>query len=878
MEEQFELRPRWILKFLQWFCPPYLLEEIEGDLHEKFINDSKRFGERKARRKLFWNIVRFFRPGILLRNKYSINLRHMIMFESYFKVMMRNIGRQKVYSIITILGLTVGLTFAMVIGVFVFSELQVNQSLKDVDRLYLVQTEYKGTEGSLPDFFVPAMLGERAVDKYPRVFENCYRFRDRAITVSRDDKHFRIQSMIGDSTLIQMFGFHVTQGNASTALTRPDAIVITEKIALQFFNRVDVVGESLTVSTENNGLQEYLITAVIANLQKKNSVSDFMNMDAQVFLSHANRANFNLGGIDDWNASIITYIKITNGTSAEEATRQLNDVVLEESPESVHQDKNIKLAPINDYYLVTNHQAVQKLIVSLAVIAVFILLLAIANFINITVARSFSRLKEVGVRKVIGGHRRQVVLQFLLEALAFAIFAAILSLLLYEVSHDFFGRQLNIELPSVTEIEPPLWVGIVGGTLLIGLMAGLYPSIYLSATKTTESLKGKFKSVSGTIRFSRGLVAVQFLIAIFIFTVSLIMSQQISYILEADLGYEKSHVLIVSSVPRLWNEEGFNKMDAAKNEFLSSAKIQSVSLSWGAPNFNFSPYSAKFSKSGNPLEEGAVAIVSATDEDYAKVYGLNVTEGEFLFNGKDTRPVNNIVINEAAKKALSLHVGDKVKIEFSDQEFTVTGIVKDFNFESFHKPVQPMIFIHTRDFQAFRYFSFRLAPGNLVQTVGEIEQLWKKIFPNDPFVYNFTDERIEMVYKTELQLKKASVIGSILILIIILTGVLGLVSLSVARRTKEIGIRKVLGASVSNILILISREYVYIMLLSFLAGVPLSYYFGQHWLSNFAYRVNLQWWMFAWPVFLLFCVTILVVVAQSMKNSLSNPTKSLRYE
>jgi putative ABC transport system permease protein len=348
MEEQFELRPRWILKFLQWFCPPYLLEEIEGDLHEKFINDSKRFGERKARRKLFWNIVRFFRPGILLRNKYSINLRHMIMFESYFKVMMRNIGRQKVYSIITILGLTVGLTFAMVIGVFVFSELQVNQSLKDVDRLYLVQTEFKGTEGSLPDFFVPAMLGERAVDKYPGTFENCYRFRDRAITVSRDDKHFRIQSMIGDSTLIQMFGFHVTQGNASTALTRPHAIVITEKIALQFFNRVDVVGESLTVSTENNGLQEYLITAVIANLQKKNSVSDFMNMDAQVFLSHANRANFNLGGIDDWNASIITYIKITNGTSAEEATRQLNDLLLEESPESVHQDKNIKLAPIND--------------------------------------------------------------------------------------------------------------------------------------------------------------------------------------------------------------------------------------------------------------------------------------------------------------------------------------------------------------------------------------------------------------------------------------------------------------------------------------------------------------------------------------------------
>jgi putative ABC transport system permease protein len=217
-------------------------------------------------------------------------------------------------------------------------------------------------------------------------------------------------------------------------------------------------------------------------------------------------------------------------------------------------------------------------------------------------------------------------------------------------------------------------------------------------------------------------------------------------------------------------------------------------------------------------------------------------------------------------------------MEFSDQEFTVAGIVKDFNFESFHKPIQPLVFVHTTDFQAFRYFSFQLIPGKLDESVREVERLWKKVFPNDPFIFHFTDQRMEVIYQTELQLKKAAVIASVLILVIIMTGVLGLVSLNVARRTKEIGIRKVLGATVANILLLVSTEYVLIMLLSFTVGVPLSIMFGWRWLSNFAYRVNLEWWIFLLPVVFLTVMTLLVVIAQSVRTSLSNPVTSLRDE
>ena len=344
------------------------------------------------------------------------------------------------------------------------------------------------------------------------------------------------------------------------------------------------------------------------------------------------------------------------------------------------------------------------------------------------------------------------------------------------------------------------------------------------------------------------------------------------------IGYDKAHVMIVSSVPRLWNEDGFNKMQTARNEFLSSPIIESVSLSWGAPNFNFSPYNAKINKPGSPLDDGVVAIVSAADEHYEDVYGIDLVAGRFFFNENEPQLANQVVINESAQKALSLQPGDKLSMEFSSAEFTIAGVVKDFNFESFHKPIQPVVFVHTKDFQAFRYFSFKLVSGRLDETIGEIEQLWKKVFPNDPFVYNFTDERVAVVYQTELQLKKASVIASVLILVIILTGVVGLVSLSLARRTKEIGIRKVLGASVSNILLLVSTEYLLIMSLSFIIGIPVSLIFGRQWLDTFAYKVNLGWWEFAIPIVFLALMTLLLVVAQSVRTSLSNPVTSLRHE
>ena len=348
--------------------------------------------------------------------------------------------------------------------------------------------------------------------------------------------------------------------------------------------------------------------------------------------------------------------------------------------------------------------------------------------------------------------------------------------------------------------------------------------------------------------------------------------------MDTDLGYDKSFVLIVSSVPRMWNEEGFNKMDVARREFLSSPVVKSVSLSWGSPNFSFDPFSAKMNRAGSPIDQGTLTIMAAADENYARVYGLEMVAGKFFMDEGEPFQTNRLVLNESAQKAMAVQIGDKIKMQFSENEFTIVGIVKDFNFESLHQAIKPVAFTHSRDFQAYRYFSFKLNPGNITESLQAVEKIWKQVFPNDPFVYAFADERIAMNYKTELQLKKATSIASVLILIIVLTGVLGLVSLSVAKRNKEIGIRKVLGATASNILTLISREYAVLMCLAFGLGIPFSYMFISQWLSGFAYHIDLKWWMFIVPVLILFGITITMVSIQSFKTAMADPVKSLKYE
>ncbi len=801
------------------------------------------------------------------------------MIRNYIKVMVRNMVKHKLYSFITILGLTTGITFALLIGIFTWTEMHVNQSLQDIDRLYKLETKYKNDNGN--PLFVPVPLVPRAKQLYPGIIEDAYGFLDRNITVSKDDKHLRFQSMIGDSTFINIFGFRVLSGDGDRSLTRPNSIVITKSVAQKFFDRTDVAGEMLVVATEGGGFRNYEVTAVIADPEKKNSVTDLVNMDAKVFLPIANAPDFSLGQVnaDDWFMPIITYIKLTESGTATDAARLLNETLRRDAPPEISTTQVIELAPLSDYYRLTNNGAVHKLLVALSIIVAFILLLAVANFINITISGSFSRLKETGVRKVIGGLKSQVVFQFITESILYAGISGMFGLLLYEIFRNYLGLVLASEMPSVLALPLRFWLIVIFSIVLVGLIAGGYPSVYLSTTHTIESLKGKFKSVSATINFSRILIGIQFLLSIFILIGAVIMSGQISYFLEKDLGYDKNAVLVVTSAPRLWTPEGFAKMETAKQELLRSPAISAVSLSTGSPSSQFNMSDDVVYPAGRSPQEGVTAAVTGTDEDFATVYGMEIVDGKY-FSTRGESPIPfGIVINESAKKALSLQVGDQVKLQGSgDQEYRIVGILKDFNFETLHQVIRPVVIVHTRDYMSFRFYSIKLNPGDIARRVEEIEAAWHQAFPDDAFVSSFADERIQQRYKTEMQLKKAATLASVLMLVIVMTGVLGLVALNVAKRTKEIGIRKVLGASAAQILRLISREYVIVMVISFSIGISLVYIFITQWLNNFVYHIPLQWWMFAIPSLFVFVLTLFIIAAQSISAARANPVHSLKYE
>jgi putative ABC transport system permease protein len=338
-------------------------------------------------------------------------------------------------------------------------------------------------------------------------------------------------------------------------------------------------------------------------------------------------------------------------------------------------------------------------------------------------------------------------------------------------------------------------------------------------------------------------------------------------------------VLTVSSVPRDWTPEGFNRMDAAKLQFQQVPSVQSVSLSWDIPNGNFGVV-AELYRQGKQPDEGVGMPILMADEDYRDTYQFTVLAGTFFQPKGQVQQPDDMVINESAQKALQVQVGDKIQMKGVPIVFRVAGVIKDFNFFSLHQRVKPLVFMNTRNnlFPAFRYFSFKMQPGNIAQSVQDLEHRWKEVFPNDPFEYTFMDQNLERLYKTEIQMKKAAGVATILMLFIVLLGVLGLASQSVTRRTKEIGIRKVLGASVSNVLLLITREFVWLIAIALLVAIPLTYYFVQQWLTTFAYHIDLYWWMFAVPGILVFLIALLVISGQSLKAALSNPVESLRIE
>lgn len=801
------------------------------------------------------------------------------MLRNYLKIAFRNLARRRLFSAINILGLGVGIAFSLLIGVYIIKEKQVNADIRNVDRQYVMKSDWKVKEMGI-DITTVGPLPKTMKEEYPHLVANYYRFNPVTNVVSAGDKHFKEDIAICDTTLVTMYGFPLLYGHADKAFTDNSSAVITETMAQKLFGRKDVINERLSIaSTVNGQQQDYIVSAVLKDMPK-NTVTALLGDKYSVFVPTEGNRYYQGGDPSvSWTGVYeVGLLELQPGVSPAALEEPFKQVLAKYTADNIKNNLRVKLAPVRDYYLKDKNGAVERVIFTLSLVALFIISMAIINFININIGTSTYRLKEIGLRKVFGGEKRQLVFQYLTEAMVLTLFSGLLALVLYEALRPFFTQILQTQLQAIWSFSL-VHIGFFAGLLLVvGILAGLYPAFVLSAISINKAVKGKMDNSRGSMVLRKTLLIVQFSLAILVFISGLTISQQVSYIFSKDLGYNKDQVLVATAFPKQWDTTGVQKMLSLKKGLLQLPVVKSASLTFEVPD-RLPPGAIDLQAEGmaQPLLVPSINV----DDDYAATFGIKLGSGSF-FNDKGGAHVpGQIVINESAAKAFGFTaenaVGKTLKMA-QGFVFTIKGVVKDFNYSSFSEKIGPLAFTHVQDGLTYRYLTIKVAGNDMTASIESIRNKWKELAPNSPFEYFFMDEKFQSIYASELQMKKAMSLATFLNLFIVFMGVFGVISFTIVRRNKEIAVRKVLGADIRNILSLFIKEYAWLILLANLIAWPLAYWFTHQWLQQYVYRVQQNVVPFVVAGVSVFVLAVVLIGVLSLKPATSNPVKNLRTE
>src|SRR6478672_4108425 len=680
------------------------------------------------------------------------------MLRNYFKIAWRNLVKHRFYSLVNIIGLATGIAFAFLIGGYVWGELQVNHQIRNLKNQYIIQSKWKDPNMGYALATV-GPLAKALKTEYPNLVKNYYRWDGVTSTVSHGDKYFRELLQLGDSTFLRMFGFPVLYGDTKTALNDPFSVVITASKALKYFGRTDVVGQSITIESFSNTKHDFKIAAVLKDFTYNTVTSLARGYENEIFLPVSAMDFFGRAGMEQWsNLYIASYVELQNGVKPEDLQQPMRQLLQQNAAADVVKNLEPQLVCLDRYYLVANSNLVKKMLYTLSGIALFILLMAVINFVNISISRSATRLREIGVRKVMGGLKKQLLLQFLIESVVLAACATVVALLLYAGLRNYFSNVLGKEVPPFVAF-PIYFIAIpVVIALAVGMVAGIYPALVLSSFKAVDSLKGKLKTAKENIVFRKMLVGFQFGTATIVFIGAIIISKQIQLFFSNDLGYNKEYI-VSAKTPRDWSAAGVQHMEAMRAEFAKLPEVQNVSFSYEVPDGNNSG-GIQLYKFGADSTTAIAAQQLTCDENYASVYQIPMQAGNFFKTPYEAIDSSKIVLNETAAKAFGWPnvadaIGKQVKISGSPFVLTISGVTKDFHFGSMQQAIPPIAFLHVKFAIVYRMFSFKLKPGNVAASIAALQKKWALLFPNTPFDYTFMDEDLKKIYQTELQLKKA---------------------------------------------------------------------------------------------------------------------------
>lgn len=801
------------------------------------------------------------------------------MLGSYIKIGWRNISTRKLHSFINIFGLSLGIAIVLLIGGYVIGELNVNRNIKDVDRTYVVHSKWT-PENAGVFYTTLGPLASELKDQFPLLVEDVYRYTIASSTVSASNgKIFREQLQIGDSSLISIFGFTLLHGNVNSVF-RNEGIVVTEAMAQKYFGRSDVLGETLTLHTNDGIKVNHQITGVLKNMAS-NSVVNFTGSHTpnEIFLSMHTLRHFMPGADADWWFKyMVSIVKLAKGVVPSDLESPFKKIIASHAPDEYKSGLACELKPLRDYYLQWGDGKMLKMIRMLSAVAIFIVCLVAANFISIMVSSSSYRLREIGLRKLFGGVRHQLIGQFLTESIIISLMSMVLAMILYEISRPAFQELLGKPLVAIHEFEVYIFALILFFSVLTGCLAAIYPAIRLSSFKIVTAVKGKLPPL-GEGRFIRKtLLCFQVTVAVFVLISSVIIAQQLAYIQNYDLGYNKESVLIITSVPREWNAQGISKMETVRTDFSNDNGVLNASVSYEVPDGN-----AGNRSNFRSVENKAVDMpLLNVDEHFASTFGIKVIAGNFFHNKQGIHAASRVVLNEQAVRNFGWTpesaIGRQITYDGNEQPLTVVGVVNNFHFSSLFQSMSPLSMIHINDKLSYRYLSLQINPEDKIATVERLKSKWASIFPSAPFDYMFMEDKINQFYAVEDRIYKSSKVASIITVSLTMSGMIAFMSISLARRIKEIGIRKVHGAASFDLIILLIKDFFWEFVIGGILASVLAYYFLTNWLNSFTYNVGLSPYAFASILLVILIVLSGFVVLYSLNIIRMNPVRSLRYE
>ena len=797
------------------------------------------------------------------------------MFRNYLKIAWRNLLRNRIYSLINILGLSLGLACAMLIILYVKDEVSFDGFHENGKNIYRVvsQVEHEGEMAT--NVSTGFLQGPRFTENVSGI-ESFVRIQGTTEDMKKDRDIFSQNALRVDSTFFSTFSFPVLSGNAKTCLTQPHSIAITEGFAKKQFGTADAIAKIVMVR-EDSTFVPYKVTAVTKNSPQNSSIQFDVVLPFKETEADAQND-------DNWYSSFLnTFVVLNPNTSLENVEKQMqtfykNDAsaTFQKMIEKYGGSRNMGtyiLQPYSNMHMNTKMPATNGLVNAsnpmysyiLSGIALFVLLIACINFVNLTVARSVKRSKEIGIRKVVGSNRKQLILQFLGESFLLCFIAFSLAFLITALVLPVFNNLSNKALALSYLFDIKLVLGYIFLFLITGLLAGFYPALILSSYRPADILYSRF-NITGKNYLQKSLVVLQFALASFLIIATFTIYRQFDFLTHTDLGYNDSNIITVDKFPISHEDAKLFKAELLQNPNIIDVAATNVGHSW----------------TGARLEDGTdISFNYATiDESYLPEMEIPIILGRNFSEDYPSDASTNVLVNEAFVHEAKWEdpIGKTVNFFYNNNEmYKVVGVVKDHHYLSLNQKIGPQLFT-MKESNMFDSFYIKIKPGAAAKSLNFIQVTFQRTFPMSPYAYTFKDEANRKSYEAEAKWKQILLFGAALTIFISCIGLFGLSVLSAEKRTKEIGIRKVMGASVKNIVTILSTDFIKLVILSLIIAIPVAWYVSNKWLENYPYRIQVNWEMFLIATTLVILIALITISFQAIKAAIANPVKSLRTE